>query len=49
MNKSDLTRQLAESLHLSMREAGSIVNTIVEAMAALVLMDMALQQRAHEQ
>jgi len=33
MNKSDLTRQLAESLHLSMREAGSIVNTIVEAMA----------------
>ena len=33
MNKSDLTRQLAESLHFSMREAGSIVNTIVEAMA----------------
>lgn len=33
MNKSDLTRQLTKSLHLSMREAGSIVNTIVEAMA----------------
>ena len=33
MNKSDLTRQLADTMHLPMREATSIVNAIVKAMA----------------
>ncbi len=32
MNKSELTQQLAESMHLSVREAASIVNTIIAMM-----------------
>lgn len=32
MNKSDLTEQLAETMHLSVREAASIVNTILDTM-----------------
>ena len=32
MNKSELTQQLAESMHLSVREAASIVNTIIDMM-----------------
>ena len=32
MNKSELTQQLAESMQLSVREAASIVNTIIEMM-----------------
>ncbi len=32
MNKSELTQQLAESMHLSIREAASIVNTIIDMM-----------------
>ena len=32
-NKSQLTQQLAEAMHLSVREAASLVNTIVDAMA----------------
>ena len=32
MNKSELAQQLAESMHLSIREAASIVNTIIDMM-----------------
>ena len=32
MKKSELTQQLAESMHLSVREAASIVNTIIDMM-----------------
>lgn len=32
MNKSELTQQIAESMHLSVREAASIVNTIIDTM-----------------
>ncbi|NQS70939.1 MAG: integration host factor subunit beta [Desulfobulbaceae bacterium] len=32
MNKSELTEQLAESMQLSVREAASIVNTIIDTM-----------------
>ena len=32
MNKSELTQQLAESMQLSVREAASIVNTIIDMM-----------------
>ncbi len=32
MNKSELTEQLAEAMHLSVREAASIVNTILDTM-----------------
>ncbi len=32
MNKSDLTEQLAKAMHLSVREATSIVNTILDTM-----------------
>lgn len=32
MNKSELTQQLAESMHLSVREAASLVNTIIDMM-----------------
>ena len=32
MNKSELTQQLAASMHLSVQEAASIVNTIIDMM-----------------
>ena len=33
MNKSQLTRQLAEAMHISVREAATIVNSLLAAMA----------------